>query len=348
MSATAMIRCVETDQNRMAIINLKNGPFDVGNFIFDDGTPAGGEATITSMDVGDQEDIFEYVKAANDASLSGYSDWRIPNIAELASIMTYNSVNGHARPNATYFTFPGTTEIIWSSTHDGALYPYATAAQFSTGKLILGTASSKSFATGYVYLVRGPETTGTYPCIPIQTSMTYYTDANFKCDAFYKKGTAKSWQFNTKWGNVCSFTMSDGTLEWLLGHTVYDNNTGLEWMAGISNNTYPFYDNTGQRGDALEFMRLVNNSSYPPANKNDWRIPTLFEFLSILICADFKLWSTAFFQNTKTLWTCTSRPDNTDLVFQQTPGAFFADGVDRSTGSAYVRLVRGGKKDADL
>jgi hypothetical protein len=178
--------------------------------------------------------------------------------------------------------------------------------------------------------------------------MIYYTDANFKCDAFYKKGTPRSWEFRTRWGNLASFNMPDGTNEWIINHTVYDNNTDLEWMYGTSQNTYPFYDDSGQRADALEFMRLINETTYPPGNQHDWRIPTLFEYLSLLICADFKLWGTFFYFNTRTLWTCTSRPDNTDLVFQQVPGGLFGDGVDRSTESAYVKLVRGGKKDADL
>jgi len=59
------------------------------------------------------EGIFPYVLAANTASLSGFSDWRIPNIFELMSILSNEAPSGI--PNAT--AFPSwSSSTYWSST----------------------------------------------------------------------------------------------------------------------------------------------------------------------------------------------------------------------------------------
>lgn len=61
---------------------------------------------------GNGEGIFTYCAAANAASLSGYSDWRIPNDTELLSIRDMEAPT--AVPDTT--AFPDSPSIIWSST----------------------------------------------------------------------------------------------------------------------------------------------------------------------------------------------------------------------------------------
>ena len=58
-------------------------------------------------------DIFAYCAAANAVSLGGYTDWRIPNINEIYSLMGMEAPQGI--PNATAFP-AGFTGNIWSST----------------------------------------------------------------------------------------------------------------------------------------------------------------------------------------------------------------------------------------
>ncbi len=66
------------------------------------------------------EGIFPYCAAANAGNLSGYNDWRIPNIAELVTIQNYDATGYYPNPTA----FPGypATDTILS----GTTAPHAT------------------------------------------------------------------------------------------------------------------------------------------------------------------------------------------------------------------------------
>jgi len=61
---------------------------------------------------GSGEGIFEYVAAANAASLSGYTDWRVPNMLELASLLKMEQPS--AVPDST--AFPSWPLTIWTTT----------------------------------------------------------------------------------------------------------------------------------------------------------------------------------------------------------------------------------------
>lgn len=62
---------------------------------------------------GAADDIFQYVAAANTAELGGYTDWRVPNIAEALSLLDYST--DPAIPNTV--AFPGWPEgNFWTAT----------------------------------------------------------------------------------------------------------------------------------------------------------------------------------------------------------------------------------------
>ena len=57
-------------------------------------------------------DIFQYCAAANIASLGGYTDWRIPNVADLLALLDFEKTT--LQPDAT--AFPSGIGMSWSST----------------------------------------------------------------------------------------------------------------------------------------------------------------------------------------------------------------------------------------
>jgi len=65
-------------------------------------------------DATNAEDIFNYCDQANLAGLSGFSDWRVPNVSELFSLLDY--ITGAVKPNIV--AFPTYTGDTWSSTSD--------------------------------------------------------------------------------------------------------------------------------------------------------------------------------------------------------------------------------------
>jgi hypothetical protein len=93
------------------------------------------------------EGIFTACAAANAASLSGYTDWRVPNIAELCGLLVFE---GTSKPNSTAFpSWP--TASTQSSTTFGANTIYSLDAQYYA---LIGYVG-KTTADDRLILVRG-------------------------------------------------------------------------------------------------------------------------------------------------------------------------------------------------
>lgn len=93
--------------------------------------------------------IFAYVAAANVAKLGGYTDWRIPNDMELASLRDMEATTG--APNATAFPGWPTADYVCSSTTRPDDTTYAYGVMFVSGRVSYAAKTT----TCFVSLVRG-------------------------------------------------------------------------------------------------------------------------------------------------------------------------------------------------
>lgn len=346
-AATGLIRYVANTPGHLALESVENGPFDTVNRIT---APGGGDAKVDSYATGNKEDVFEFARQANLAGLAGFEDWRVPNIFEMVSIMLFNVTKGNARPDASFFSSPGTSDLVWTSTHDIAERGlHAVAPRFDNGGMYAGTASEKAWDTGYLYLVRGPDLSEDRYCLPLRTDFAQMS-INFFCDAFYRLGVEKSFTILDQGQHAGSKTFSlwNGDSHTIENKAVMDENTGLMWLFAESDHDYPYYDDDGKRGDALEYMRILN--AYGVGGYTDWRTPTLFEYLSVYDASTERIRAEVAKDPSLSSWSCTPDPGDTDLLHYAVAGRPWSyTAQDRLTGGPfYVRAVRAGKWDADL
>jgi hypothetical protein len=98
----------------------------------------------------DGEDIFNFCDQANIAGLSGYSDWRVPNVFEIFGIMSLDTSTGH--PDSAYWPTVSGTTFLWSSTTQPSDITRAIYMNLSTG---VPSGQVKTTTKCAVILVRG-------------------------------------------------------------------------------------------------------------------------------------------------------------------------------------------------
>ena len=99
-------------------------------------------------------DTQSFVAAVNAGALCGYSDWRLPNLKDLQTLVDSSAVAGSATLDTTYF--PNTSlKAYWTANtieSPPLLGRYAWAVNFGTGRTQM---NYTKLAKNYVYLVRG-------------------------------------------------------------------------------------------------------------------------------------------------------------------------------------------------
>ena len=231
----------------------------------------------------------DHIACLNTNNYLGHTDWRLPNINELETL-----INAEINDLSTWLISQGFTNILtyyayWSSTTDAANTGYAFA-------LYLTGVTAVSGKTGYqrVWPVRG---TSTGPAAVWQTGQTtiYYAgdDGNIKAGV--------PWPLQRFKDN------GDGT--------VTDNLTGLMWLqdANCINTHYSGFDADNTAGDgrvtwehALDFIAGINDGTYPNcgAGYTDWRLSNRRELQSL---TDFSTYYPALqtgnpFSNVQSYW----------------------------------------------
>ena len=189
-------------------------------------------------------------------SLAGQSDWRLPNIRELESIVDY--VRGPAIDTA---IFSGGASAHWSSTSvaDPGPGPRAWYINFSGGEV----SGSQKFNANLVRAVRGisdlllPDT-GQKLCYDEEGGVISCTDDSAPCfgqDGFYATGCANTPRFTDN-----------------LDGTVTDTCTGLMWQ-----------QDTGNEGAGLPWCNaLAYCEELNFAGHTNWRLPDARELHSLI------------------------------------------------------------------
>lgn len=220
---------------------------------------------------------------------ASYSDWRIPNINELQSLINDGVTDlrpwfaqiGFVRTFITgdYWTsttYAESTDMAWVFDYDyGATYP-----------------ARKDQVLMLLWPVRTDTTVS--PVAPVwQTGQTVSYDIHpdpFKIDdGALRRGVA--------WPNP-RFTNPDGTTP-ITDDVVVDQLTGLMWLkdANCIATNYPNFDNDQAPGDgeviwdhALIFIEGVNNNIYPNCGGgyNDWRLPNINELRSLIDYSQYR------------------------------------------------------------
>lgn len=206
---------------------------------------------------------------ANSLSLCGYSDWRLPNINELESLVNADAANPSVWLAAQGFNNVKNADYWTSSTFESGSKSLAFMYRLANTDKYLASMGKSSFL--YVWPVRG---TTTLPARVWRTGQTRCYNSSGTEIPCADTGQDGEIQAGEVWP-VPRFTdNSDGA--------VNDNLTGLMW----TKNSYapgPAACNPGALKNwqtALDYVACLNDNGY--LGYTDWRVPNLKELRSLI------------------------------------------------------------------
>jgi hypothetical protein len=202
--------------------------------------------------------------------LGGQSDWRLPNIKELYSLIDFDGYTGIM--SDMYYSW---TPAYWKLYIDGSYDTTNTTATFI---------QEYGNATTGGRILDGQVWTSTDPVGTVMSNQDSATGGNF-CDGRIKSYPKTSSKFvrcvrgTTTYG-VNSFSITDN------GDTVTDSSTGLVWTRAYSNDTaeFPSVLSLGLGNGSMDWedaLYFCENLSY--AGYTDWKLPDAKELHSIVL-----------------------------------------------------------------
>jgi len=212
------------------------------------------------------EHALDYVAKLNRENYLGHTDWRLPNIIELVSLIDFGRMN-LALPAGHPFTNIN-TQAFWSSTTHGIASGWTFIVGFS-GEIHTTTWSGQAgWFYGFVgHSIAKEGSSGTFGCLPvrggsdgvIQLPRTGQTQR-------YYPGDDGDLQQGVAWLCPRFADHRDGT--------VTDRLTGLMWTRDkVADLTWT---------NALDYIAGMNSGAEPSFGYPDWRLPNALEGASLL------------------------------------------------------------------
>jgi hypothetical protein len=215
------------------------------------------------------------------ATTAGHTDWKLPNINELATLVDYSKPYPDAHINTTYFPNTKIDDDYWSSSQYIYSRPGVWIQDFSEG----ATTYENYPATEYIRCVRiqaspassataQPLQTEQTPCFESRPYVFLGPESGLERDC---TGLGQDGEYQA--GIAHSFTDNDDG-------TITDNATGLMWEKCPYYYTGTYCDSYDQ-SDTLPFdglseaITICNNAT--TGSHTDWRVPNINELKSLVV-----------------------------------------------------------------
>ncbi|TLM65893.1 MAG: DUF1566 domain-containing protein [Deltaproteobacteria bacterium] len=214
------------------------------------------------------QDALNYVSCLNNNAHLGYTDWRLPNVYELSSLVNRELADSSVWLNTVGFVgVAGSYNSYWSSTSRRG----AAAWVVNLDDGFVSTYTKSSPTTNYAWPVRGGQPGSGVISLP-KTGQTACYDSSGTLIPCAGTGQDGELQSGTPWSNP-RFTVH-------ANQTVTDNLTGLTWTRDASGPTVGSCSGGGKDWQAAAaYITCLNSTNH--LGFSDWRLPSVVELASL-------------------------------------------------------------------